>query len=463
MKLFENLNHQREIFRRFGRSLQIDASHKTMRKNYILVTGLVQGGFGEGIPIFHSFAPTEDSEITKESFQTLKELEPEAFEKIEYLVGDMSRVHLKAWREATKDINGQPQPIKAVSCNWHFVHRYPEWQLADDAKAIVEQMRTAPNQETFRSLYSTFELDFGDTPGGITFLNNYGDDGNISKPSMWSQAFNDKGNVHHNIHLEAFHSVIKRSVTGKTRMDALVQELLDHDDQSLRNEANRTHDRKNMDKTRAQLRQAKEHPKDDSHYFLTADSDTDPTKELWTIFNSNNNSSYKLEVLDKTSKVCNDNLCGLYCKQCGNSNYCYHSIVCQCPRYIWQMHCKHVHVLASWLKNNEGGTRQLSQPPKLVHKHPLDDFKQKSQIIGPETTEQNVLSKLSSYMQLLKYKARSEIKDEFMKKLEGLLEDIQVPAEIYQSDDKRKTAMKVIIVSISNLDLRMIWYLSRSF
>ena len=133
-----------------------------------------------------------------------------------------------------------------------------------------------------------------------------------------------------------------------------------------------------------------------------------------------------MEVLSKENKVCNDLHCGLYCKECSNNNHCYHSIICNCRRYIWQKHCKHVHVLATWLKEQEESQRQLPKPPKAEHKHPLDEFKQKSQIIGPETTEQNVLSKLTSYMQLLKYKAKSELKDKFMKGLEEILSNVQV-------------------------------------
>ena len=106
-----------------------------------------------------------------------------------------------------------------MACNWHFDKAIDDKKFDDSARKLIDDMRMAPDVETFKSLYQMFKEDLGESQKGQTFLKCYGFNGIFATPDMWSQAWNQNGHFMHNMFIEAFHRVVKIvDAGGKTRL-----------------------------------------------------------------------------------------------------------------------------------------------------------------------------------------------------------------------------------------------------
>ena len=401
---------------------------------------MVIGPKGEGITIFHILTPTEDSEAIRIGLQTLQNIDEttkEAFKKIQILVGDLSRSHIRGWNEATEG-----QEVKKVACNWHFDNAIKEKKFEDRARKLIDDMRLAPDVQSFQSLFQIFEEEYGNDPKGASFIKCYGPNGIFATPDMWSHAFNDNGHVMHNMFIEAYHRVVKIvDANAKTRLDGLIQRLCNLEEQKYKDIYLRMNDKKNVEKTAAEKKMIKSHPKDASMFKISCSG-----KNNYVIHNEKRGTSYQMVVFDEENRICSTEYCKLHCVDCKNPKICAHAIKCSCPKYRFDLNCIHLHALS--MKLSKDGSDIPVEGEKVTKKvgfvDPLETLKKGEQKINEETQEQVVASQLKSFLNVLTHKAESEEKNAFISLLATRLKDIKVPIELVQANDKNPSGMKVV-------------------
>ena len=195
-----------------------------------------------------------------------------------------------------------------------------------------------------------------------------------------------------------------------------------------------------MDKTAAEKRIIASHPKDTSMYKLSRTSENN-----YIIKNTKRETSYQMVIINEEKRICTKEYCKLQCERC-NNEICSHAFKCSCPKYRFDMHCVHLHVLSMELSK---GGRQITDQveevdDKVGYSDVLETLKTGEQRIKEETQEQVLTSQLKSFLNAIIHKADSEEKTAFMSKLTSAIKDIKVPMELVQAQDKNPSGMKVV-------------------
>jgi hypothetical protein len=348
----------RKIFREHPESLAGDSTHDTNRAGLLLGSLMVYNDQGEGVSIMQSLFKTESATNVKWMFDTLLELEPEAFMKITSLTTDMNN----AWKNALLSV--LERDVNFIKCSWHVDEAWKKRMDEEMFHEIRDTLRLEGTENGFHVQYSLLQEKYRKrgTPAQKKaweyFVDNYGYQGKITKPLEWARCFTS-GSQAHNLYLERRNGEYKsKFLFPYFRVDQCLDGLEIYNRHITYNEAAKMSGMRNVRPSQAQTRFRDSH-RAANGFKLTVLPQGDfllqeTGKELGMDFLMTLNDRHQ----------CNLTKCLVSCQKCpaGPNLNCAHAFRCTCRRYAKENQCEHLHVRNILANGNDNDTSTLPEP-----------------------------------------------------------------------------------------------------
>ena len=221
---------QFEMLKKFGNNtICIDSTHQTNHYSYPLNTMMVIDEYGEGVPVAYLLSNRETGDILKKIFNAIfarvGPLQPEVF------MSDDAPQYFSAWQ----CVFGESTQTKKLLCRWHLDKT---WRKA--VKDKITEMDKKPsvyhhllvllnesNQTEFNKKLQSF-LSWLQQEEMVEFLQ-YFQVNYCNRISEWATHSRQHASVNTNMHLEAFHRLVKCvyfQEKQNRRVDCLLNVLL---------------------------------------------------------------------------------------------------------------------------------------------------------------------------------------------------------------------------------------------
>ena len=363
---------QLQIFKDNPRNIYVDGSHNTNQAGYPLVTVMVPNKFGIHEAVFQAVVEHENKDMIKHVFEELRKLAPEECAQVKTLTSDLFQGYIDAFREVVGD-NGPDHRVRYIPCKWHveraWTNNIKSDRLLGDLKALILE----PNQNIFEARLAQLEEKYLNSPVGNEerewdyFKRNYGHEGVVVKPKQWARSYTS-GAISHNLHIEAYHSRIKK-ILKAGRMDVLIKGLLKFERDCSYWAMGREKGIPGKKLSPAQKKFLYEH-QGSAGYSVQRVSEGE---YLVTKQGGGWRDHKQYTVKRNDIQPCNDMLsCKVKCKECGQGQgtVCWHTYKCYpCPRYNLIGACKHQHMLPpqayddaiAWRLRERGNEPQSTQ------------------------------------------------------------------------------------------------------
>ena len=395
--LMKMTQRQRQLFRANPYTLECDGTHKLDRHDFTTINMAVFDERGEGKLICHAIIPTERTDMLEIVFSELYNLEPQACQRVEILMSDMSHAFEEAFKNTISD-----RPI-FVKCAFHVDERWRKNIKDTDLLFDVLELRNEGNINNFNhKLDQLMDLQINPVSQaarwpdpevrrrGLDFLQYffelYGPDGERAKTSQWARCYL-KGTVSHNINLERQNYECKRYGLPCHRIDQQIENFDNIEKRDMIKENAVAKKLRNIKPSVAQVRHTKGHPEDAmaEHYLIQ-----DLMNGEYIVTNEVNHHVWT--VSPNNYPVCNPDKCLVICHLCGPGAICAHALICECPSFTRQNSCPHTHLVSLLLVNDPGKAKDQMEYRKVNIKKKRDYFKAKMTIAnekGDASTSSN--------------------------------------------------------------------------
>ena len=324
---------QRDMLSKFGNNtVCIDSTHSTNQYDFLLNTLMVIDDFGEGIPVAYLISNHETEAVIGAFYEAIKG-RVGVIEPLVFMTDDASQYY-NAWQNQF----GQNTRTQKLLCRWHLDKN---WR-----KAIREKVTNDVQPEIYRHLlvmlhettFSEFSkklqqfLTLLKEKGQHSFLE-YFQTNYCNRVNQWATHARCYTSVNTNMHIEAFHRLIKSvyfQQKQNRRVDALLNVLLKlaRDktfERLIKTEKGKlTHRIADINKRHKSAEKMDECITTISH-------------NQWSVKSAQGQNSYNITKL--TPEPC----CPLKCSHCG---VCVHMYSCTClDSVLHSTACKHVHLV----------------------------------------------------------------------------------------------------------------------
>lgn len=353
---------QRDMFRKFGNTtICMDSTHGTNMYNFNLVTVVVVDDYGEGIPVAWCLSNRMDTLILCEFLKEVKSRTGPVAPK-DFMTDDAEQF-FSSWRSVFGDNN-----TRKLLCTWHVDKA---WRKAINSHiknkqqqiGVYHHLRTLlmecdPCQ--FRILLQEFISFISDE---YSTFHKYFTSTYSSRPKQWASCFRSRSNVNTNMHIEAFHRVLKVVYLHhkqNRRVDHLLLILLKIARDKCFERLRKTEQGKKTYRICDVNRRHKKAVSIDQDLVSTTTED-----KKWIAKSSTTAGvSY---VIQSVAESCQ---CQLRCSAC---NVCPHLYTCSClDSTIHATACKHVHLIHMKFNTLTSTKQQASDNLKLTNNSQTD-------------------------------------------------------------------------------------------
>lgn len=257
-----------QIFKENPRSVFADSTHDTNRSGMLLASLMVTNSQGAGATVLQAYITSESEANLIPLFQTLKQMEPEAFSQINTLTHDMNN----AWKNAFIKVN-EGKEVNFVKCAFHVDQAW-EKNMPASVLRRCKDLRLETDEKQFKIKYFAYQEIFlrgeeSHKKAWNYFLANYGFEGSEAKPQEWAGCYNG-GSVPHNIFIERSHRAYKaRYFFRHFRMDQSLAALIKYNSHISYIEEAKRSGLRNMKPSVAQKRFSKSHKSPNGHELVT--------------------------------------------------------------------------------------------------------------------------------------------------------------------------------------------------
>lgn len=325
---------QLEMLKKFGNfTVCIDSTHQTNHYGYPLNTLMVIDEYGEGIPVAYLLSNRETGDVLKVFFSAVKaqvgHLEPEVF------MTDDAPQYFSSWQH----VFGQSSRTKKLLCRWHLDKA---WRKAvkekiketDMKPSVYHHLLVLLNEKDitlFNKKLQSF-LSWLNQEEMAEFLQ-YFQVNYCNRISEWATHGRQHASVNTNMHVEAFHRLVKSvyfQQKQNRRVDCLLNVLL----RLTRDKAFERLQKNEQSKvTYRQSEMNKRHV--NAEKCIAGIKISSLSETCWSIKSQEGN-TYSIQK----EKPCP---CPLKCFHCG---VCTHMYSCTClDNLLHCTACKHIHVL----------------------------------------------------------------------------------------------------------------------
>ena len=324
---------QHEMLKAFGHNvICVDATHGTNAYDFLLITVLVIDDFGEGVPVAWAISNKEDATTLATFFKHLKCKSGDI--KPTYFMSDDAQAYWNAW-SSIFGVND----TKKFLCSWHVDRAWrkalQEHVSDKEERALVYYQLCLLHDETDEVVFSGLHQQFlsyilaNHTRFFQYFKNTY-----AMRCGQWVACYRKGTIVNTNMHLEAFHRLLKKVyLEGKhnRRLDNLLSILVRVARDKTFEQLNKVH--KGKFSYRASELNRRHKKAKDSGVVPTMKSDT-----MWEVPSQSN--GHALHIVELQDHIC---ACKL---QCGACKVCAYLYSCTCVDYaLHNTACKHIHVV----------------------------------------------------------------------------------------------------------------------
>lgn len=323
------------------REVAMDSTHGTNAYNFQLTTLMVIDDHGEGYPAAFCYSNRVDEQAMSVFLSSVKGVLGHAIEEV-ILMTDDAESYANAWTSV------MGPPAHRLLCVWHVDRAWRKnlSKIRGDGllkanvyktlRALLEITDAESFKERLQSFLSTAAEDSRTAEFAVYFSREY-----ASRPNLWAYSFRIGLRVHHNMHLEALHRVLKHvHLQGRKvrRMDLSVAALMRLMREKDCDRLLKMH-RGKWTKQLLGIRQR--HRKSLAMQSTTVTCIAED--ESYAVSASHGSEVYLVEQVDEPPHKPSD--CALNCSHC---NVCVHSFVCTClDSGLRTTICKHVHLVIS--------------------------------------------------------------------------------------------------------------------
>lgn len=191
------------------KELCLDSTHGLNSYDFQMTTLMTIDEHGEGFPIAFCYSSRVDVQAMSVYLQVLKPLIGDVLENV-VLMTDDSEVYSNAWN----DVIGKP--AARLLCTWHIDRAWrknlPKIKGSTELKATIyktiRSLMEIPSQEMFHGKLNQFMSAAKEDSKTAAFAC-YFESEYATRPELWAYSYRMGLKVHHNMHLEAMHRVIK--------------------------------------------------------------------------------------------------------------------------------------------------------------------------------------------------------------------------------------------------------------
>ena len=332
--------------KKFGgamKELALDSTHGTNEYNFQLTTLLVIDDHGEGLPGAFCYSSRVDETAISVFLHVCKEAIGEPLNDV-ILMTDDAEAFSNAWNVV------MGPPAHRLLCSWHVDQAWrrnlPKVEGDAHLRAVVyKTLRTLmelSHPDSFNERLAKF-LEFGKLdPKTVKFIE-YFEREYACRPQLWAYCYRRGLRVHHNMHLEALHRVLKYiHMQGKKvkRMDKSIHALMRLLRSKMSDRILKMHKGK-MTKHLAGI---------NKRHSSSAKMDVSKCScyienELYAVKGSEDEEHL---VQQEESLPHMKGICPLMCRHCG---ICIHAFSCTCMDYCLRPTiCKHIHLVLQKFK-----------------------------------------------------------------------------------------------------------------
>ena len=325
------------------REVAIDSTHGTNAYHFQLTTVMVIDDYGEGYPAAFCYSNRTDEVAMATFFSVIKSVLGSAMENI-ILMTDDAEAFSNAWTLV------MGPPAHRLLCVWHVDRAWrknlPKIQGDGLLKAnVYKTLRTLMEvscRETFKDKLEKFVDSAQQDPKTVLFSEYFVREYS-TRPQLWAYCYRSGLHVHHNMHLEAMHRVLKHvHLQGRKvrRMDRSLAALMRLLQEKNADRLLKTH----RGKWTKQLLGIRDRHKKATK--LNASGVTCVRENEQYAVQGRGDQVYLVEQIDNPPHEPLD--CPLRCTYC---SICVHSFVCTClDSGLRNTICKHVHLVVSTFK-----------------------------------------------------------------------------------------------------------------
>ena len=369
---------QRSLFRKFPKHIMLDTSHKTNRHGLLYGSVMVLDARGAGLPVMHYLIESEGHASIKPVMKILKNLEPDACQRIITCGSDLNQVFIK---NARSELNPN---IRFIPCSWHIDRLWKaRMKNLPSMLQAVRDLRQQTDIPEFWAKYETMGAMYRASPKKSEreawkyFEENYGRYGTESNPEEWARSFN-YGAIPHNLFIERMHGDFKFHYKSNLRIDQMMHAIREYSNRKswdlavlaqrvnigvrcsqAQNHFNKDHDTAEN----YQIEHSLSFQAPDCPYTVTS-----PEGQTYTL-------------IQNDLKQCNEGLCEVICKHCPSQSFCGHHLKCSCDAYKFANRCKHQHMVNLFRKLRQqqfrNETPMVPSGPKKVTKKTQQEQEQR--------------------------------------------------------------------------------------
>ena len=351
------------------KELCMDSTHGMNAYNFQLTTLLCIDEHGEGFPIAFCYSNHVDERSMRLFLEVVRDALGYSIEH-PVLMTDDTEVYSNAWNSV------MGQPAVRLLCTWHVDRAWrknlPKIKGGSDLKAIIyKTIRTLmelTDKDVFAARLGEFLSAATDDEKTSEFAEYFRRE-YASRPQLWSYAYRIGLKVHHNMHLEAMHRVIKHvHLQGRKvrRLDTSIHALMRFVRTKLSDRLLKLHRGK---WTRHVGTIRKRHT---ASMKLTAESCSClETNMVFTVAGAHD----ELYTVRQSQSVPHDKpTCALTCLDC---DICIHTFSCTClDSGLRNTICKHIHLVVRTFKPDRydnTAVHNIPSPHSSPAQHVEDD------------------------------------------------------------------------------------------
>ena len=325
------------------KEVALDSTHGTNEYNFQLTTLLVVDDHGEGLPAAFCYSNRVDECAIAVFLSAVKEALGKPLRDV-ILMTDDAEAYSNAWHLV------MGQPAHRLLCSWHIDRAWRknlgkiagDTLLKDEVYKTLRTLMELSDKEVFAERLAQF-LEIGKADQRTAEFVAYFEKEYACRPALWAYSYRIGLRVHHNMHLEALHRVLKHvHLQGRKvkRMDKSIHALLKLLRAKMSDRLLKIHKGK-WTKHLSGIR--KRHA---ASTTLDASMCTCLEENTRFLVKGSGQEYYMVEQSDSLPHP--KKTCPLMCREC---NVCMHAFSCSClDSALRSTICKHVHLVVSTFK-----------------------------------------------------------------------------------------------------------------
>lgn len=319
----------------------MDSTHGTNAYDFQLTTLMLVDENGEGFPAAFCFSNRVDEIVMHAFLCVCKENFGVAMNDVVFMSDD-AEVYANAWTRV------MGQPVHRLLCTWHIDRAWRKnmSKVKGDSilKATIYKTLRALMEITDRDVFAQKLTEFMESAMADEKTVQFAEYFNreyVSRPQLWAYCYRLGLHVHHNMHLEALHRVLKHvHMNGRKvrRMDSCIHALMRLLRMKMRDRLQKLHKGKWTRHLHGIRIRHKKGLSMDSRVITEV-----MPNQSYAVQGRDLTVAYMVEQSDSVPHE--NSICPLQCKQCG---ICIHTFVCNCVDFgLRNTICKHIHAVVS--------------------------------------------------------------------------------------------------------------------